>query len=76
MTLSGYVRALSPAAGATLLMAGIVLGVRAASPASWPAGLQLGTQGLAGVATYGLVLYGMHRARVREFWTFLRAIRS
>lgn len=76
MTLSGYVRALSPAAGATLLMAAIVLGVRAVSPASWPAGLQLGTQGLAGVATYGLVLYGMHRARVLEFWTFVRAIRS
>jgi O-antigen/teichoic acid export membrane protein len=76
MTLGGYARALSPAAGVTLLMAAIVLGVRAVSPATWPAGLRLGTQGLAGIATYGLVLYGIHRARVREFWAFVRAIRS
>ena len=76
MTLGGYGRALSPAAGATLLMAVIVWGVRVVSPANWPAGLHLATQALAGVAAYGLVLYGVHRARVREFWRFLRAIRG
>lgn len=76
LTLGAYARALSPAAGATLLMAAIVLGVRMASPADWPAGLRLATQGLAGAATYGVVLYGLHRARVREFWRFLQAIRG
>ena len=76
MTLGGYARALSPAAGATLLMAVTVWSVRVVSPATWPAGLHLATQGLAGVAAYGLVLYGVHRARVREFWRLLRAIRG
>jgi len=76
LTLGAYARALSPAAGATLLMAAIVLGVRMASPADWPAGLRLATQGLAGAATYGVVLYGLHRAWVREFWRFLQAIRG
>src|SRR5439155_5924377 len=75
LTLGEYLRALSPAAGATLVMAAAVVAVRVASPASWPAGIQLATQTLTGVVAYGVVLYGATRARVQEVWALLRGLR-
>jgi hypothetical protein len=76
MTLGGYLRALSPAAWATLVMAAVVLGVRAATPPTWPAGLELATQSLAGAATYAAVLYAVHRARMLEFLGLIRSMRG
>lgn len=76
MTLHEYVQALSPAASATLAMAVVVLVIRAVSPATWSPGMHLATQALTGAATYGAMLYGLHRQRVREFWALLRTLRS
>ena len=76
MPLSEYLRALSPAASATLLMAAAVLGVRFAGSDSWPVGLRLATQAGAGVLVYAAVLYYAHRTRVLHFVKLLRALRS
>ena len=75
MSLGSYTRALTPAAGATLVMAAAVLGVRFASPVTWPAGVHLAAQALCGAAVYAAVLYGAHRRRIREFWKLLRELR-
>jgi len=75
LTFGGYLRALSPAAGTTALMAAAVLAVRAVSPAEWPAGMQLLVQSLTGVAAYSAVVYGVHRTRVQSFLALVRTIR-
>jgi O-antigen/teichoic acid export membrane protein len=76
MTLGDYLRALSPAAWASLVMAAVVLCVRAATPPTWPVGLELATQSLAGAATYAAVLYAVHRARMLEFLGLIRSMRG
>jgi len=76
MTLGDYLRALSPAAWASLVMAAVVLCVRAATPPTWPVGLELATQSLAGAATYAAVLYAVHRARMLEFLGLIRSLRG
>ena len=75
MSLGTYLRTLSPALGATAVMAAAVLAVRAVSPAAWPTGMQLVVQALTGVLTYGAVVYVLHRARVRGFLALVRTIR-
>ena len=75
LSLSGYVRALSMAASATLLMALVVLGVRLASPEAWPVGVRLLTQALAGVAVYTAIVGTAHGARLKALWTLLRELR-
>lgn len=74
--LRGYVRALSPAAGASIVLAAAVLGIRWATPAGWSAGTQLATQVLAGGFAYLAVVYGVHRGRVREFLALVRTLRG
>ncbi|HEV2752161.1 MAG TPA: lipopolysaccharide biosynthesis protein [Gemmatimonadales bacterium] len=76
MTLGGYVRVLSPAAGATCVMSAAVIAVRALTPDAWPAGSRLASQALAGAATYGAVLYVAHRGRIREFLGLVRSLRN
>jgi len=76
LPLAAYLRSLLPAAGATLMMAATVLGVRVASPGSWPGAIRLATQVLAGVAAYGGVLWYAHRPRLRALWRQFRDIRS
>lgn len=75
LTLGAYLRALSPAACATVVMAAAVLAVRAVSPAAWPVGMRLFVQVLAGAAAYAAVVYGVHRGRVRGFLALVRTIR-
>jgi len=76
LTLGGYLRALSPAAGTTALMAAAVLAVRVVGPAAWPVGIHLLVQVLTGAATYALVVYWGHRTRVEGFLGMVRTIRS
>ena len=76
MRLSAYLRSLSPAASASLLMAGGVLGMRLATPSSSPAGVRLALQVLTGIVTYAAILYWGHRPRLRAFWALARAIRT
>ena len=75
LSLSGYLRALSMAASATLLMTLVVLGVRLASPEAWPVGVRLLTQALAGVAVYTAIVGTAHGARLKALWTLLRELR-
>ncbi len=76
LSLSGYLKALSMAASATLLMALVVLGVRLASPEAWPVGVRLLTQALAGVAVYAAIVGTAYGARLKALWTLLRELRS
>ena len=76
MSLGGYLRALWPAAFASLVMTVVVLGVRAATPATWPSGLQLATQSLSGAMAYAAVLWGAYRTRIMDFVTLVRSLRS
>jgi len=76
LSLSAYLRSLSPAASTTLVMVGAVLVVRFASPLSWPVGARLGMQVIAGAAAYVAVVYYAHRARLRALWALLREMRG
>jgi PST family polysaccharide transporter len=71
-----YLRSLAPAAGATLVMAAGVLGLRWMLPASWPGPVQLGCEIALGVGIYGAVLYGTSGTRVRALWAMFRDLRS
>ena len=74
-TLGGYVRALSPAAGATLVMAAAVLGARFATPHAWAPWAALVTQVATGSAVYAAVLFAAHRHRMGAFLTLVRTLR-
>jgi len=76
LRLSEYLRALWPAASATLLMAAAVLGVGFASPHAWPVGVRLTTQVLCGAIVYVAVLYWAHRPRLQALWGLLQELRS
>ena len=76
LRLSGYLRSLSPAAGATFLMAAVVLSVRFASLSTWPMNVRLGTQVLSGVAAYVAIVYFAHGARLRALWSLVREMRT
>ncbi len=75
MTLGAYVRALSPAAGATIVMAAAVLAARFATPHAWAPWAVLVTQVATGSAVYAAVLYAAHRHRIGAFLTLVRTFR-
>jgi len=76
LSLAGYVKALWPAAEATLVMAAAVLALRWATPGGWPVSVRLVTQVLTGVGAYGGTLYLAHRPRVRALWALVRELRG
>lgn len=74
-----YGAALWPAASATFVMSAAVLGARALLPTGDETStmlVRLVVMCLVGVATYGAMVFGAHRERVRAFRTFLRAVRQ
>jgi PST family polysaccharide transporter len=76
LSFTAYLRALSPAAGATLAMAVAVLGLRWGIPATWPLLARLAGQVATGAVVYAAVLYYGYRARVRALWALFRELRS
>lgn len=67
-----YGRALWPAASATLVMAAVVLALRAAIPSTVPLSVRFATQALAGACTYLAVVFAAHGVRLRGLFALLR----
>ena len=70
-----YVAALWPALSGTALMAAVVLAVGVFSGTSWSAGARLAAQIGAGVVTYGLACFVLHRERFVAFRELVTAAR-
>jgi PST family polysaccharide transporter len=70
-----YCVALWPALSGTALMAAVVLAVGAFSGSTWSAGARLAAQIGAGVTTYGLACFMLHRARFGAFRAVVTAAR-
>jgi len=76
LRLPGYLQSLLPAGGATLVMAAVALGVRFATPDTWPVGVRLVAQVVSGAVAYASVVYFAHGARLRALWGLLRELRT
>jgi PST family polysaccharide transporter len=71
-----YFAALWPALSGTALMAAVVLAVGVFSGSTWSAGARLAAQIGAGVTTYGLACFMLHRARFEAFRAVVTAARQ
>ena len=71
-----YLRALWPAASASLLMAAAVLAVKLTAGAHMSRGVSFGAQVVAGAVVYTLTCLTLHGERVASFLRALRAMRA
>jgi PST family polysaccharide transporter len=72
---SDYVKALWPALSASLVMTAVVTLVHLVA-VDWPLALRFLAEVLAGIATYGAMVFGFHRGRVDAFRRLLRDARG
>jgi O-antigen/teichoic acid export membrane protein len=71
-----YLRALWPAASASLLMGAAVLAVKFAVAERVSQAVSFTAQVVAGVVMYSLLCFALHRARLASFARFVRAMRA
>jgi teichuronic acid exporter len=73
MSLGTYLRSVLPALRASLVMVIAVLGVRMATPATWPLAVQFAISCLAGALSYSAMVFIFERQRMRELFRLLRS---
>ena len=67
-----YLQSLWPAVHGSVAMVAAVLAMRALAPDGWPRVIHLGLQIMAGAVAYGVVVFYLHRARLRALLDVVR----